>query len=231
MSESVARNENEYDVFNTTTPEEMAEEVRRRKEQAGNFVEYFNIEKNIIAVARFLDDAPLTFFQHRIWDKSLKQGVGGWRNLTCIRENCPLCAIQTDKEKARFVGAYRLVHLDNVIDGKVVPKVKIFLKGINTIEILERKNRRKAISSEDMEIERIGDGFDTKYLFEFTGKCTSINEIVATQDINLKEVFKVQLDILNRLAIENGGKGIKNNTVQSSVSENSNIRTMDDIPF
>lgn len=191
------------DVFNTVTPEDYKEEIADK--MAGTGIDYFSLAKDQSALVRFLDDRPLTFYQHRVWDKSSKNGKGGWRMLTCMRTNCPLCIAG---DKPRYVGAYRLVHIDNKEkDGSgrevLKPKYKVFIKGVNTLEILERKNKKKPLSSENIEVERAGEGFDTKYIFDFSGDITPpVYEQPEASKMNLKELFKVQLDTVNRMAAE-----------------------------
>lgn len=224
--------QNDYDVFNTTTPEEVADEIRKKRESFDSYAEYFNIPPDGTALVRFLDDRPVTFYQHRVWDKSLKNGQGGWRTLTCLRAECPLCRVADEKDKARYVGAYRLIHLDNREDGKVKPKLKIFLKGINTLEVLERKNRKKPLSSENIEVERIGTGFDTKYLFEFTGESKPVTDYEKPSVTSLKEIFKVQPEILARIAAEKGAaKSDSGNGGSAKGQDAPAPDNDDDIPF
>lgn len=190
------------DVFNTKTPEQVKEDIDNARKQAASFMPYFNIGKNESAVVRFLDDKAVTFYQHRVMDKTLKEGQGGYRMLTCVRQNCPLCAAG---DRPRYVGAYRVVRLDCKVrdeNGREViqPEEQIFLKGINTLEVLDRKNAKKPLSSENMEIERIGDGFDTKYLFEFTGDKDPVSGYKKPDEDNLQEIFKPLPEVLQRLA-------------------------------
>lgn len=192
------------DVFNTSTIDEVSKQRKEKMEAAGSFMPYFNLGSDQVSLVRFLDNEPLTFHQHRIWDPMLKDGAGAWRNLTCPRLNCPECKLG-GKHAPRYVGAYRLIHIDHVEKDengveKQEPTEKIFLKGINTLEVLVRKNRRKPLSQENMEVERIGTGFNTKYIFDGTGDTAAIVDYKKPDSDDLKEIFKVQRDVLERLA-------------------------------
>ena len=194
-------------VFNTSAPEDVAKQRQAAMEAAGNWMPYLNVPEEGSAVVRFMDNRPLTFYQHRVWDKSLREGQGAWRTLTCIRENCPLCMAD---DKPRYVGAYRVVHIDHIEkdqSGKEVqrPTLKIFLKGINTLEILERKNKKKKLNSENMDVERIGSGFDTKYIFEFNGDAEVPKDYKKPDEVDLKKIFAPQTDVMKRLAAEKKG--------------------------
>jgi hypothetical protein len=197
----------EEDVFNTETPEEVADKNREARESFGKFMPYFSLKEDEQAVIRFLDEKPLTFYQHRVFDPDLKEGQGGHRNLTCMRTGCPLCAAGN---KPRYVGAYRVIHVDHMENKKPVPTEKIFLKGINVVELLTRKAQKRPLTSANIEVERIGKGFDTKYTFDFTDDKKPIKDYKKPEDgDDLKAVFKLQPDVLERLAktIKSGGKG------------------------
>jgi hypothetical protein len=204
MSEEIREEIREEDIFNTVTPEEAAKEVQEKRDRAAKYLPYLSIGQDKKAVVRFLDDKPLNFYQHRVYDPSAKDGTGSWRMLTCLRSKCPMCKVETP----RYVGAYRLIHIDNLEEGKAVPRVKVFVKGIQVVEVLERKNRRKPISSENFEIERIGAGINTKYIFENTGDQVMPKNYVMPEGMSLedekwaylKEMFKPQPEVLERLA-------------------------------
>jgi hypothetical protein len=176
------------------------------RKNAGKFLPYFALkEGEAPATIRFLDDKPLTFYQHRVFDAGLKQGQGGHRNLTCMRQDCPLCKAGN---KPRYVGAYRIIHIDSTEkNGTVAPKEKIFLKGVNALAVLDKKNQKKRLTSENMEVERIGDGFDTQYIFEWTGEKKVPKNYTKPDEDDLKEIFAINEDDLIRLAKNEKRKG------------------------
>jgi hypothetical protein len=178
-------------IFNEKSPQQKATEDEERRKQGNKYLRYLKIEKDETVLVRFLDREPLTFYQHRIQDPTLKQGEGGWRNLTCLRRGCPLCAIGN---KARFVGAFRVVHITD--EGNFE---KIFIKGNNTLLALGKKDRKKSLTSENVELERVGDGVHTQYLLEWTGeKETPDFERVESDD--LEKVFAPDIDAMRRLS-------------------------------
>jgi hypothetical protein len=194
----------EDDIFNTATASVIVKKNNKAKENIGKYMPYLAVQEDGSAIVRFLDDEPITFYQHRIYDPSMKEGLGGHRNLTCTRKDCPICG---KGDRPRWVGAYRVIHIDHMEKGKQVPTEKIFIKGVNVIEVLERKNQKKALSSENIEIERIGTGFDTKYTFDFTGDKKPIKDFVAPEDDDLRERFKINREDLERLSKTMGKKG------------------------
>jgi hypothetical protein len=209
QSKKPAREEDEDldDVFNTETPTDVKKRNEEIQKSIGKGLSYFSLKDEETAVIRFLDDRPLTFYQHRVWDSSLKNGQGGYRNLTCSRKNCPLCKAGN---RPRYVGAYRIIHIDaEDKNGKIAPREKIFLKGVNTLSVLEKKNQKKALSSENMEVERMGGGFDTQYLFDWTGENKKPKDYIRPEDgDDLQEIFKIQPDLAERLALSvKKGKG------------------------
>lgn len=223
-----------YDPFNTETPEDVAEKNRKAREEGGSYLPYFNPKEDETSIVRFIDDEPLTFYQHRVWDPLAKDGAGGWRVLTCKRKNCELCAAG---DKPRYVGAYRLVHIDNLENGKQVPKLKIFLKGVNTLEVLVRRNKKRPLSSQNLEVERIGKGFDTKYTFEGTGDETMPN-YEKPDNCELRTVFAIQEDVVKRLAgsvskkeKDKSGSTGASSAKQSAAPSSSQADDDDDIPF
>jgi hypothetical protein len=187
------------DVFNTETPADVKKRNEEVMQNAGKGLPYFSLQEDDTAVVRFLDDRPLSFYQHRVFDATLKQGQGSYRNLTCIRKNCPMCQVGN---RPRFVGAYRIIHIDAVDkNGKVAPQLKVFLKGVNCTVVLEKKNQRNKLSSENMEVERIGQGFDTQYLFEWTGQKNKPKKYNQPDEpVSLQDMFKPQHETLERLA-------------------------------
>ena len=185
-------------VFNTTTPDEQLKSSKDK-----NFIkgEYLGIGDGETAVVRFLDDEPLTFYQHSVFDSRAKSGKGSRISLTCPRKGCPLCDAG---DKPRYVGAYRVIHLAHV-DAKgrrtqVDPTEKIFIKGVNALAVLDRKNSKKPLSSVNMEIERIGEGFDTQYIPEFTDDKRMPKDYKRLPSASLKDFFKVSMESLDRLA-------------------------------
>jgi hypothetical protein len=194
----------EDDIFNTSTANAIVKKISKAKESIGKYMPYLAVPEDGSAIVRFLDDEPVTFYQHRIYDPSMKEGLGGYRNLTCTRKDCPICG---KGNRPRWVGAYRVIHIDHMDKGKQVPTEKIFIKGVNVIEVLERKNQKKALSSENIEIERIGTSFETKYTFDFTGDKKPIKDYVMSEDDDLRERFKINRDDLERLAKTMDKKG------------------------
>lgn len=239
------------DVFNTDTIAKVSQQRKEKMEAAGNFMPYFNLGEDQVGLVRFIDNEPLTFHQHRVWDPTLKEGSGAWRNLTCPRKDCPYCKLG-GKNLPRYVGAYRLIHIDHTEKDdkgveKQLPTLKVFLKGINTLEVLVRKNKRKPLSRENMEVERMGSGFSTKYLFENTGDTAEIVTYNKPDNDDLKDMFKVQRDVLDRLAkdgIKDGEKDLEKEAVkeeeasspESTAAESKSVESTDDdyeddIPF
>jgi len=200
------------EAFNTETPAEKKEQNKKAMEDAGKFMPYFNLGDGETAIIAFLDNKPVTFYQHRVWDKSAKKGVGGYRTLTCPRKSAP-CALCKKGDKPRYVGAYRIVHIDNIETvrnkqgkevEKQVPREEIFIKGVNTLAVIERKETKlkekgKHISDKIYEVERVGTGFDTVYTFDETSE-VDIPEYKEAEEDDLKEIFAVQLDVINRIA-------------------------------
>lgn len=221
------------DVFNTDTPEDVAQKNAEARKNSG--VKYFSLKDDETAVVRFLDDEPITFYQHRIKDPSLKEGLGGFRNLTCLQKagKCPLCAAG---DKPRYIGAYRLIHLDHKDGKKVVPTEKIFLKGINTIEVLLKKNRKKKLSSENLEVERTGEGFQTQWLFEWTGDTGKIKDYVEMENDDIRFLFKPNIEVMTRLAKRLKGSskdddGEDEEEPPKKSKKSSNAYEDEDIPF
>jgi len=206
-------------IFNTKTPEQAVEE-KNESRGGGNYMPYLGIGENDSAVVRFLDRVPLTFYQHREWDPALKKGQGGYRMTTCIRENCPVC---NAGGKPRYVGAFRVVHLDAMVSDSqgnkvTTPTEKIFIKGINTLEILTRKDKKRDITSENIDIERIGKGFDTKYMFDYTG-VTDAPVFERFENDDLMKIFAPDVEVLNRLAANMKGSKVEQPIQQAPVAQ------------
>lgn len=218
------------DVFNTDTPDDVSE--RNKAAQSGMRIPYFTLKDDETAVVRFLDDEPVTFYQHRVRDNSLKDGKGGYRQLTCMRKNCPLCK---KGDRPRYVGAYRLVHLDNQEGKKIIPKEKVFIKGVKTLEVLAKKSRKKPLTSENLEVERTGSGFDTQWLFEWTGDTAKVKDFQEMENQDLTQLFKPQIEVTERLAKTlAGGDSDDDDDDDVPVKKSAKKRAQDDdedVPF
>lgn len=186
------------DVFDTVTPQEQKE-----MNQTSSYLKasWFKIEDGESARVRFLDENPLTFYQHSEYDKKAKRGAGMRVNLTCIQKDCPLCEAGS---KPRYVGAYRVILIEKFDRKgrpmKISPEEQIFIKGVNTLAILEKKNSKKKITSENIDIDRTGDGFDTQYIPEFTGEKAIPKDYKKLPSANLRDYFKPKPQDLARLA-------------------------------
>lgn len=186
------------EVFNTTTPQEQKEANQNSSYLKAS---WFKIEDGESARVRFLDETPLTFYQHSEFDKKAKRGAGMRVNLTCIQKDCPLCEAGS---KPRYVGAYRVILIEKFDRKgrpmKISPEEQIFIKGVNTLAILEKKNSKKKITSENIDIDRTGDGFDTQYIPEFTGEKKLPANYKKLPSANLRDYFKPKPNDLARLA-------------------------------
>jgi len=136
--------------------------------EGGKYPVYLNLDEGEEATVRFLEKDPVKFYQHRVYDPDLKDGSGGIRVFSCTRDaNCPLC---TAGDKSTFKVAWQVVHIDNLDrNGDVVPRVKLFVKGIRFAEYYAKKTQKKDPTKQDVILERIGSGQNTQYLFSEWG--------------------------------------------------------------
>ena len=158
-------------VFSHKNLEEHVKEYKKKVANSGSFKypEYLDMEEGSEAIVRFLEKDPIKFWQHRVFDSDGKKGKGGYRVFSCTRESdCPLCQAG---DKPQFKVAWQVVHIDNIDeDGNVVPRVKLFVKGIKFAEYFAKKTAKKDPTKQNVTIERIGSGQTTQYLFAEWGE-------------------------------------------------------------
>jgi hypothetical protein len=187
----------QYDVFNTTTPEEEKE----KNEQIQNSMNkkynpFFKLDNGKTTIVRFLQRKPLTFRQHGwIYDPTAYGGKGGHVNTTCLINDCPLCEAG---HKARYVGAYQIIEYDASDDGK--PMYKVFLKGTNTLVILDKKDQRYDLTSRDFSVTRIGQGVNTVYSFDPEDTTDMPSDVIGEADEDLKQRFAPNIKVCQKLA-------------------------------
>lgn len=160
---------------NVFSKKELSNHVEDYKEKkTGSFATYLDIKEGEEAVVRFLEKEPVKFWQHRVFDPESKNGRGGFRVFSCTRDaDCPLCQVGNDPS---FKVAWQIVHLDSIDDkGNVVPKVKLFVKGIKFAEYYEAKTVKNDPSKKSVTLERIGAGQNTQYLFSEWGEANKIS--------------------------------------------------------
>lgn len=217
-------------VFDTTSPEEA------KKDTEFTGIPYFNLRDGETAVIRFLLAKAKTFYQHRVWDKAAKKGTGGWRVFTCIRTNCPLCRAG---DRPSYKGAYPIIHIDNVeVDGagkqQRIPRFKILIRGVNDITVLEKKANRYNLTEFNMDVERVGKGTSTQYLFEKTETKDMPQCDYKKEDVDVKKFFAVQLDVMQRVAADildkKGGAIIEQNAEAGTQDAGQDLGS-DEIPF
>lgn len=164
-------------------------------------IPYLSIKAGESAIVRFRSSAPevIAMVHERVWDPNIKQGKGGFRNFTCTIKDCPLC--NAGVGKPRILHIYRLVHIDNVDNGKQIPKEKFFVKGVGVHNIIKKKASKKPLESENIEIERIGSTKnDTTYLFDWTGDNGELPGNIEVFPKTAREAFKPNIQDMKRLA-------------------------------
>lgn len=188
----------QYDVFNQVTPEEEKQKNEQLKESFNKKRNpFFKLGDGETKVVRFLDGNPLTFRQHSwIYDPTAYGGKGGHVNTTCLINDCPLCEAG---HKARYVGAYRMIEYEAGENGE--PMYKVFLKGTNTLVVLDKKHQRYDLTSRDFSVSRMGKGTNTMYSFD-PEDCTDLpDEVLGEPDEDLRDVFAPSLEMCQKLAM------------------------------
>lgn len=156
------------DVFSSR---DLVEHISEYKENVANFeeggkkfAEYLDLDDGAEAELRFLELAPLKFWQHRVFDPGGKKGKGGIRVFSCTRtDECPLCRAG---DKPQFKVAWQVVHVDALDkNGNVVPRVKLFVRGIKFAEYYAKKIEKYNPTERNVVLERIGGGQSTQYTF------------------------------------------------------------------
>lgn len=142
-------------------------EVKAKEESSGGFIPFLSLKENEEALIRFLHREPLVLYQHREMDPFKNENQGGWAMLTCTKPSgkCILCDIGS---KRSYRGAYLVVHIDAVVEGVKVPTVKILSRGINDLRTLDAKDKKFGITTQNLEMTRIGKGTATRYMFDKT---------------------------------------------------------------
>lgn len=127
-----------------------------------SYATYLNIEEGETAEVLFLEETPIKFWQHRVYDQKVKKGQGGYRVFSCTRQpDCPLCVAG---DTPTFKVAWNVLHIDD----EEGPKVKLWVKGIKFAELFEKKAARFDITKERVILERIGKGKNTQYTIDRT---------------------------------------------------------------
>ena len=162
--------------YNVFSDEPLKNHIQKSKEKqtayyggVGKYPMYLAIKPDQEAEVRFLKEEPIKFYQHRVFDSDLKNGMGGYRVLTCTRrDDCPLCVAD---DRPSFKVAWEVVHLDHTDeDGNEVPRVKLWVQGIRFAEMFQKKTKRFDITKENVILERIGGGTNTTYSIERTNE-------------------------------------------------------------
>ncbi len=190
-------------VFGEHSAADVADiqEKARNEAYSKKYLGHLPIKKDELVLVRFIDTEPLTFYQHYVKDPVLNEGKGAFRNLTCSRDGCPVCAAKTQWSKPRWVGAYRVIHLDDPAG----PRMRVFSKGVIALTLLEKKQRRlkeegRDINQSDCEIDRSGEGMKTIYTFEFKQPTPAVEAYEYPENIDLVEFFKIDMESLVRIA-------------------------------
>lgn len=142
-------------------------EALEKRKDGGKYPVYMNLKPNEEAEVRFLDKEPVKFWQHRVYDSTIKNGQGGQRVFSCTRQpDCPLCE---SGDKPFFRAAWQVVHIDNLDDkGNVTPRVKLWVQGIRFAELFETKVKRFDPTIYNVILQRVGTGQNTQYTIDRT---------------------------------------------------------------
>lgn len=181
-----------------------ATEINENSRKGGwsdKYLTHLPIQKDEIVLVRFLETEALTFYQHYVKDPLLNNGQGAFRNLTCSRDGCPLCATKSEWSKPRWVGAYRVIHLDDP-EG---PKMRVFSKGVTALTLLEKKQKRLKQQGRDInmcncEIERSGEKLKTLYTFDFKEPSQISDTYQYPEATDLVDYFKIDMEALIRIS-------------------------------
>ena len=146
---------------------------------------YLSLEPDEEVEVRFLEQEPVKFHQHRVYDPKLKRD----RVFTCTREpDCPLCE---GGNKPTFKAAWQVVHIDNLDkNGNVTPRVKLWAQGIRFAELFEKKVRRVDPVTTNVILTRIGAGQNTQYQIDGT-KTTGKVKYDKSEVVDLHEYFGI----------------------------------------
>lgn len=160
QSASASTHASVFDTESVSARKAAVDAARKNK-----FLSYLSLDDGEHAVVRFMNAKPVTFYQHRAMDPK----VGKIRNLTCTRGECPLCKLGS-KHRATYKGAFLVLHIDNEVDGKVKPELKLFVRGVNDLSVIEAKNAGKKgpVTNRNLELTRVGEGTSTRYTFDET---------------------------------------------------------------
>lgn len=153
------------------------------------FPMYLSLKNGQEALVRFLAKDPLKFWQHKVFDPEARKGAGSPRVFTCTRTpDCPLCAAG---DKPSFKVAWQVVHIDHLDkDGKVAPRVKLWVQGIRFGEMWVTRTKRVDPTAVNVVIIRTGAAQNTSYAVDPTmegGKITFDQDEV----VDLREYFGI----------------------------------------
>ncbi len=190
-------------MFNEHSVEDVAEiqEKARNAAYSTKYLSHLPIKKDELVLVRFIDTERLTFYKHWVKDPVLNDGKGAYRNLTCARDGCPICAIKSKFSKPSWSGAYRVIQMDDPAG----PRMRVFCKGVNAMTLLDKKQKRlkeqgRDINQADCEIDRSGDGPKTIYTFDFKEPTPAIEAYEYPENIDLEDFFKIDMEALVRIA-------------------------------
>lgn len=174
---------------NVFSEEDLSEHIKdyhdNLKQMSGpakKYPVYLTVNQDEEEEVRFLEETPVRFWQHRVYDENAKNGAGSYRVFSCTREpDCPLCAAGN---QASFKVAWQVVHL------KDQNRVKLWVKGITFSEVFVKKIRKFDITDENVTLERVGTGSKTTYLLERTGDTGPIN-YDKSEVVDLRDFFGI----------------------------------------
>lgn len=245
---------NYADVFSDQPLNEHVQDYNKKmgdnQNKGGKYPVYLSLGAGEESLVRFLEKEPIKFWQHRVYDPTIKNGQGGFRVLSCTRTpDCPLCLAG---DKPLFKVAWQVIHMDNLDaeSGQVKPRIKLWVQGIRFGELYERKSSRFDPSKMNVILERIGVGQNTQYSMEKadnqdapqydTEEITNLMEYFGLDDDKYKDMQRIAASISANPSA-NQDKGFQNlgtpapaeNTNYSGPKQGSKslLEGDEDIPF
>jgi hypothetical protein len=228
----------------TESIQDKAKDVDERRKNSGKGVPWLFLEEGDEALVRFLHRDPVLYYSHRVWDPDKSEGKGGYVNLTCTKAagRCPLCEVG---EKRSYKGAYLVLHINNTGDGdKVVPMVKMLIRGINDLRMLEAKSKKFDLTKVNLEVSRVGSSTDSRLILD-RSEDTTMPEFDRTPIDGasneeqyvafLKKKLKPDMKKMEAIAGTKRGSSKGSNSQESDKKSQTNTSTEsdddDDIPF
>lgn len=164
----------------------MEDERKQRREAASKgslrYIRafYLNADQNVGLVS-FLNEG----FKIHVHDVPFyHNGTRMFQTILCKRKGCPICATGNNSREQAMYGLVDWLHAfkDSSGQQRRVPTFKYFVKGLNTIKMIERRRKKfDTLLGRKWEVTREGKGYDTYYDFmpeeEFTPDFSATREI------------------------------------------------------